>query len=155
MFSHTLGRRTLKCYLMLAAVHVDTAGFLRRASESMHNNFAIYCGPVMVPCRCYIGFGMYHSIFELAHSVGCGPLRPLAHSWLLQWSAMIGSKLPDQAAFLTQEIFEVIVSTFLHCNILYKEIWLTERTFYFTTVLLQLVFNKLPYWDFHGFKLNS
>lgn len=28
MFSHTLGRRTLKCYLMLAGVHVDTAGFL-------------------------------------------------------------------------------------------------------------------------------
>lgn len=55
MFSHTLGRRTLKCYLMLAGVHVDTAGFFRRASESMHNNFAIYCGLVMVHCRCYIG----------------------------------------------------------------------------------------------------
>lgn len=55
MFSHTLGRRTLKCYLMLAGVHVDTVGFFRRASESMHNNFAIYCGLVMVHCRCYIG----------------------------------------------------------------------------------------------------
>lgn len=55
MFSHTLGRRTLKCYLMLAGVHVDTVGFFRRASESMHNNFAIYCGLVMVQCRCYIG----------------------------------------------------------------------------------------------------
>lgn len=30
-------------------------GFLRRALESMHNNFAIYCGLVMVHCRCYIG----------------------------------------------------------------------------------------------------
>lgn len=55
MFSHTLGQRTLKCYLMLAGVHVDTVGVFRRASESMHNNFAIYCGLVMVQCRCYIG----------------------------------------------------------------------------------------------------
>lgn len=30
-------------------------GFFRRASESRHNNFAIYCGLVMVRCRCYIG----------------------------------------------------------------------------------------------------
>ena len=55
MFSHTLGWRTFKCYLMLAGVHVDTVGFFGRASESMHNNFAIYCGLVMVHCRCYIG----------------------------------------------------------------------------------------------------
>lgn len=55
MFSHTLGRRTLKYYLMLVGVHVDTVGFFRRASESMHNNFAIYCGLMMVHCRCYIG----------------------------------------------------------------------------------------------------
>lgn len=31
MFSHTLGRRTLKCYLMLVGEHVDRVGFLRRA----------------------------------------------------------------------------------------------------------------------------
>lgn len=31
---------------------------------------------------------------------------------------MIGSNPPDEAAFLTQDIFEVIVSTFLQCNIL-------------------------------------
>lgn len=55
MFSHTLGWRTLKCYLMLAGVHVDTVGFFRRASESMHNNFTIYCGLVMVRCCYYIG----------------------------------------------------------------------------------------------------
>lgn len=29
--------------------------FFRRALESTHNNFAIYCGLVMVHCRCYIG----------------------------------------------------------------------------------------------------
>lgn len=41
---------------MLTGLHVDTAGFFfRRALESMHNNFAIYCGLVMVHCRCYIG----------------------------------------------------------------------------------------------------
>lgn len=56
MFSHTLGRRTLKYCLMLAGVHADAVGFfLRRASESMHNNFAIYCGLMMVHWRCYIG----------------------------------------------------------------------------------------------------
>lgn len=40
---------------MLAGVHVDTVGFFRRASESMHNNFAIYCGLAMVRYCCYIG----------------------------------------------------------------------------------------------------
>lgn len=32
-----------------------TQWVFRRASESMHNNFTIYCGLVMVHCRCYIG----------------------------------------------------------------------------------------------------
>lgn len=64
---------------MLAGVHVDTAGvFFRRALESMHNNFAIYCGLVMVHCRCYIGLECTILFLSETHSVGCGPLRPLA-----------------------------------------------------------------------------
>lgn len=106
---------------MLAGVHVDTVGFFRRASESMHNNFAIYCGLVMVHCRCYIGlectilFLSEPTQWVVGH-YGHWPTHDL------QQSPMIGSKPPDEVAFLTQEIFEVIMSTFLHCNILYKEI---------------------------------
>lgn len=38
-----------------ACGHSGVFFFFRRALESMHNNFAIYCGLVMVHCRCYIG----------------------------------------------------------------------------------------------------
>lgn len=55
MFSHILGSRTLKCYLMLVVLHLDIVGFLRRASEWMRNNFGI----LMVYCW----FGMCYSIF--------------------------------------------------------------------------------------------
>lgn len=154
MFSHTLVRRTLKCYLMLAGVHVDTAGFFRRASESMHNNFAIYCGLVMVHCHCYIGLEC--TILFLS-----GPTRwVVGHD--VHWpthdfnnkARWLGVNHHGEAAFLTQDIFEVIVSTFMHCNILYKEKWLTEWTLNFTTVFSQAPSNKLPCWDFQGFQFN-
>lgn len=75
---------------------MDTAGvFLRRAFESMHNNFAIYCGLVMVHGRCYIGLECTILFLRESHSVGCGPLRPPAHSrFFEQQSMLIGSKPP-------------------------------------------------------------
>lgn len=77
---------------------MDAAGvFLRRASESMHNNFAIYCGLAMVRCRCYIGLECTILFSSKTHSVGCGPLRPPAHSrfFFKQQSTLIGSKTPE------------------------------------------------------------
>lgn len=106
MFSHTLGRRTFKCYLMLAGVHVDTVGFFRRSSESMHNNFAIYCGLLMVHCRCYIGLEctiLFSS--ETTQSVGCGPRRSVAHSWLLQQVSVTGSELTDRSCSFWRRTF--------------------------------------------------
>lgn len=135
---------------MLAREHMDAAGvFLRRASESMRNNFAIYCGLAMVHCRCYIGLECTILFSSKNHSVGCGPLRPPAHSWFFffflnnkaRWLAL---NPPKWVAPLTQDIFEAVVSTRLRCSIFFLfffsnvkvKIRLTELTSNFTTVFL-------------------
>lgn len=61
----------------------------------MRNNFAIYCGLAMVHCRCYIGLECTILFSSESHSVGCGPLRPPAHSYFFQQQSMlIGSEPP-------------------------------------------------------------
>lgn len=109
---------------MLAREHMDAAGvFLRRASESMRNNFAIYCGLATVHCRCYIGLECTILFSSKTHLVGCGPLRPPAHSqffFFKQQSTVIGFNPPPKwVAPLTQDIFEGVVSTRLRCSILF------------------------------------
>lgn len=107
---------------MLAREHMDAAGvFLRRASESMRNNFAIYCGLAMVHCRAYIGLECTILFSSKTHLVGCGPLRPPAHSHIFfnnkaRWLAL---NPPKWVAPLTQDIFEAVVSTRLRCSILF------------------------------------
>ena len=51
--------------------------FFRRALESMHNNFAIYCGLAMLQCCRYIGLECTILFFAQTHSAGCRPLQPL------------------------------------------------------------------------------
>lgn len=54
--------------------------FFRRALESMHNNFAIYCGLAMLQRRRYIGLECTILFFAQTHSAGCRPRRPRVHS---------------------------------------------------------------------------
>lgn len=79
---------------------MDAAGvFLRRASESMHNNFAIYCGLAMVRCRCYIGlectilFSSKKPTRWVAGHYGHRPTRNFFF-FFKQQSTLIGSKTP-------------------------------------------------------------
>ena len=119
MFSHTLGRRTLNCYLMLAVVLVDEMGFFRRASECMHNNFAIYCGLVRVHCRCYIGLEC--TILFLSEPTHCwvvGQSGPWPIHDFTTKTNEGGSNHAEKATTLTKYIFEVTLSTFIRCSIL-------------------------------------
>lgn len=96
------------------------SGFFRRASESTHNNFAIYCGLAMVQCRCYIGLEC--TILFRSEPTQC---LVVGHSGL--WSThdfynkarRLSSKPSDKVAILTKGIFEVIESTFVQRNILF------------------------------------
>lgn len=154
MFSHASGRRTLKCYLMLAGEHVDTAGFFRRASESMHNNFAIYCGLVMVHCRCYIGLECT-SLFLREPTqwvVGHYGHWPTHDFYNKAW--WLGLNRPTKLPSWRRTFLRGLCQHFYTCSILYKEIWLTKRTSDLTTVFSQTPSNKLPYWDFQHFQFN-
>lgn len=150
-FSHTLRRRTLKCYLMLVGVHVDTVGFLG-VPQKVCTIILPFTAVLRWCTTAVISVWNVPFYFWGSPLSGLQALQPLAHSWLLRQSPMIGPKPPDDVSFLMQDIFEAIVSTFLRCNILYKELWLTERTRTFTTVYSHILNNKLPCWDFQGFQ---
>lgn len=143
VFSHTLrARRTLKCYLMLAGEHMDTAGvFLRRAFESMHNNFAIYCGLVMVHGRCYIGlectilFFARKPLSGLWATTATGPLAIFWTTKHVDWLQTTQSELPFwRRTFLRRLCQHAYDATFFFFFLRKVKIWLTERTLNFTTV---------------------